>query len=43
VTWFVLKNPITVSPAQIDAFAKLFPDDVRLPQPLNGRIVKESK
>jgi carbonic anhydrase len=42
VTWFVLKRPITVSPAQISAFAKLYPDDVRLPQPLNGRIVKES-
>jgi len=43
VTWFVLKSPITVSRAQIDAFAKLYPDDVRLPQPLNGRIVKESQ
>jgi carbonic anhydrase len=43
VTWFVLKKPITVSPAQISAFAKLYPDDVRLPQPLNGRIVKESQ
>jgi carbonic anhydrase len=43
VTWFVLKRPITVSPAQISAFAKLYPDDVRLPQPLNGRVVKESR
>jgi carbonic anhydrase len=43
VTWFVLKKPITVSPAQIRAFAKLYPDDVRPPQPLNGRIVKESQ
>jgi carbonic anhydrase len=43
VTWFVLKKPITVSPAQISAFAKLYPDDVRPPQPLNGRIVKESR
>jgi len=43
VTWFVLKKPITVSPAQISTFAKLYPDDVRLPQPLNGRIVKESQ
>jgi carbonic anhydrase len=42
VTWIVLKNPITVSRAQIEAFAKLYPDDVRPPQPLNGRIVKES-
>ena len=43
VTWFVLKTPITVSPEQISAFAKLYPNDVRPLQPLNGRIVKESK
>ncbi len=43
VTWFVLKKPITVSAAQINAFAKLYPDDVRPPQPLNGRVVKESQ
>ena len=43
VTWFVLKKPITASPAQIKAFARLYPDDVRLPQPLNGRIVTESR
>src|ERR1700733_1187100 len=43
VTWFVLKTPITVSAEQISAFAKLYPHDVRPVQPLNGRIVKESK
>lgn len=43
VARFVLKKPITVSRAQISAFAKLYPDDARLPQPLNGRIVKESQ
>jgi carbonic anhydrase len=43
VLWFVLKKPITVSPAQISAFAKLYPDDVRPPQPLDGRVVKESR
>jgi carbonic anhydrase len=43
VTWFVLKKPISVSAAQINAFAKLYPDDVRPPQPLNGRVVKESQ
>lgn len=43
VTWFVLKKPITVSRAQIRAFAALYPDDVRPPQPLNGRVVKESR
>jgi carbonic anhydrase len=42
VKWFVLKTPITLSPKQIAAFAKLYPHDVRPPQPLNGRIVQET-
>ncbi len=43
VTWFVLKTPIEISAKQIDAFAKLYPHDVRPVQPLNGRVVKESR
>ena len=43
VTWFVLKTPVEVSEAQIVEFAKLYPHDVRPIQPLNGRVVKESK
>lgn len=43
VTWFVLKTPVEVSPDQISAFARLYPHDVRPPQPLNGRVVKESQ
>ncbi len=43
VTWIVLKTPVEVSPAQIEAFAKLYPHDVRPLQPLNGRIVQESR
>lgn len=43
VTWFVLKTPVDVSPEQIAAFAKLYPHDVRPVQPLNGRIVEESR
>lgn len=43
VTWYVLKTPVDVSAAQIDAFAKLYPHDVRPLQPLNGRVVKESR
>jgi carbonic anhydrase len=43
VKWFVLKTPIELSARQIAAFAELYPDDVRLPQPLNGRIVTESR
>jgi carbonic anhydrase len=42
VTWIVLKTPVEISAAQIEAFAKLYPHDVRPLQPLNGRIVKES-
>lgn len=42
VTWIVLKTPVEVSAAQIEAFAKLYPHDVRSIQPLNGRVVKES-
>jgi carbonic anhydrase len=43
ITWIVLKMPIEISPAQIEAFAKLFPHDVRPTQPLNGRVVQESQ
>lgn len=43
VTWFVLKAPVEVSREQIDAFAALYPHDVRPVQPLNGRVVQESK
>jgi carbonic anhydrase len=43
VTWFVLKAPLEISPAQIEAFARLYPHDVRPAQPLNGRIIKESR
>lgn len=43
VMWFVLKTPMTISPAQISAFAKLYPHDVRPVQPLNGRVVKETR
>jgi carbonic anhydrase len=43
VTWFVLKTPVEISAEQIAAFARLYPHDVRPPQPLNGRIVKESQ
>jgi carbonic anhydrase len=43
VVWFVLKTPVDVSPPQIDAFARIYPHDVRPLQPLNGRVVKESR
>lgn len=43
VTWYVMVNPMTVSKAQIAKFAQLYPDDERPVQPLNGRVVLESK
>lgn len=43
VTWYVLKTPIDISAKQIEAFARLYPHDVRPLQPLNGRVVKESR
>jgi carbonic anhydrase len=43
VTWIVLKTPVTVSAGQIGAFAKLYPHDARPVQPLNGRIVQQSR
>lgn len=43
VTWFVLKTPVEISTEEINAFAKLYPHDVRPLQPLNGRVVKQSR
>jgi carbonic anhydrase len=43
VTWFVLRAPVTLSVAQIDAFAALYPHDVRPLQALNGRVVQQSE
>ena len=43
VTWFVLKQPVTISDAEVARFANLYSDDARPTQPLNGRVVLESK
>jgi carbonic anhydrase len=43
VTWYVMKTPMEVSADEIAAFAKLYPHDVRPVQPLNGRVVEESR
>jgi carbonic anhydrase len=42
IRWFVLKTPIEASPAQIAAFAKLYPDNARPVQPANGREIHAS-
>jgi carbonic anhydrase len=43
VRWFVLKQPTTLSAAEIAAFGKLYPMNARPVQPLNGREVRSSK
>lgn len=43
VRWFVLRNVVELSPAQLDRFAALYPDNARPVQPLNGRAVSYSQ
>jgi carbonic anhydrase len=43
VTWFVLKSPANISARQVEAFARLYPHDVRPVQPLNARVVQTSR
>jgi carbonic anhydrase len=43
VRWFVLKSPMTLSADQVATFAKLYPANARVLQPLNGRAVLSSK
>lgn len=43
VTWFVLRTPVELPPAQIAAFARLYPHDVRPVQPLGDRVVRTSR
>ena len=37
VNWFVMKNPVELSQAQIDQFRAIYQDNYRPAQPLNGR------
>lgn len=43
VRWFVLRNVVGLSPAQLDQFAALYPDNARPVQPLNGRAITYSQ
>jgi len=43
VTWYVLKQPVTVSVEEIEQFSKLYRNDARPTQPLYGRVILESK
>ena len=39
VRWYVMKTVIEASPSQISAFAKLYPNNARPVQPLDGRTI----
>lgn len=43
VTWFVLKQPVTITSAEVTQFSKLYRHDARPTQPLYDRVVLESK
>jgi carbonic anhydrase len=43
VTWFVLSSPVQVSEAQVARFGKIYSNNARPVQPLNGRTVKVSQ
>ena len=43
VRWIVLKTALEVSPAQVARLMQLFPNNARPVQPLNGRVVRESR
>jgi carbonic anhydrase len=43
VDWIVLKQPIDVSAAQLVQYRRRFADNMRAAQPLNGRVVLESR
>jgi carbonic anhydrase len=43
VTWYVLKNPSTVSAGQVAAFSRIYPRNARPIQPTDGREILQSK
>jgi carbonic anhydrase len=43
VTWYVLKQPVTLSTGEIARFAGAYPMNARPVQPLNGRVVRASE
>ena len=43
VTWFVLKRAVPISADEIAQFSELYPRDARPTQPLNDRVVRETK
>jgi len=43
VLWMVMKQPLQVSPEQVSIFSRLYRHNARPVQPLNGRLIKESR
>jgi carbonic anhydrase len=43
VLWMVLKQPMTVSPAQLRLFTQLYANNARPVQPVNGRPVRDAQ
>lgn len=43
VLWLVMRNPVAIAPEQVDAFARLYPNNARPIQQAAGRLIKESR
>lgn len=43
VRWLVLSDPGGISPAELGTFSKVYSNNARPTQPLNGRVVQESR
>jgi carbonic anhydrase len=43
VTWFVFKEPMTLSQSELDQFVKLYPHNARPVQPLHQRTVLSTR
>jgi len=43
VRWFVLKTAVEASQAQLNQFSVRYPNNARPTQPLNGRVIEETK
>ena len=43
VLWLVMKQPVQVSPEQINIFSRLYRNNARPIQPSSGRLIKEGR
>lgn len=42
IKWYLIKEPILLSKEQIERFRRVYPENIRPLQPLNGRVIEES-